>query len=296
MTEYYYDALSRLKTAVLPGDITQDYEFDDLGNISCMTEISGSNITETQYYYDRNSRLLLKECQREGTLSRYAYDNNGNLILSEEVTVFEGGTDVNTYTYLFNGFNQLETVIDPYGDIYGYTYDTSGLRTGKTTPDGAISFLNENGKILIESDGEGFITAKNVWGIQLLERQTEEAVYGYLYNGHGDIIALTDKYGSVLEDYSYDPYGNDLPVDIEEAAVWVRQAENEERDNPFRYCGEYLDNETGLYYLRARYYDPETGRFLSEDTNWNPNNMICGDDPGDNDTPNIAAIIQSSNL
>jgi RHS repeat-associated protein len=57
-----------------------------------------------------------------------------------------------------------------------------------------------------------------------------------------------------------------------------------------------LDNETGLYYLRARYYDPETGRFLSEDTNWNPNNMICGDDPGDNDTPNIAAIIQSSNL
>ena len=49
--------------------------------------------------------------------------------------------------------------------------------------------------------------------------------------------------------------------------------------NPWRYCGEYWDQETGTYYLRARYYDPVIGRFLAEDTHWNPGNMVYGDDP-----------------
>lgn len=66
--------------------------------------------------------------------------------------------------------------------------------------------------------------------------------------------------------------------------------------NPFRYSDEYFDKETGTIYLRARYYGPTTGRFLTEDTHWNTNNMIYGNDSGDNHMPNIAAIIQSSNL
>ena len=65
--------------------------------------------------------------------------------------------------------------------------------------------------------------------------------------------------------------------------------------NPFRYCGEYWDEETENIYLRARYYDTATGRFTSEDTHWNVNNMIYGDNGG-NGFPNIAAILQSSNL
>ena len=49
--------------------------------------------------------------------------------------------------------------------------------------------------------------------------------------------------------------------------------------NPFRYCGEYFDVESGSYYLRARYYDPSVGRFTQEDTHWNASNMIYGDEP-----------------
>jgi len=44
------------------------------------------------------------------------------------------------------------------------------------------------------------------------------------------------------------------------------QAETDEIDNPFRYCGEYLDEETGNYYLRARYYDPGIQRFITQDS------------------------------
>ena len=70
---------------------------------------------------------------------------------------------------------------------------------------------------------------------------------------------------------------------------------SETYENPFRYCGEYYDTETGWIYLRNRYYDPATGRMLSEDMHWNQGNMIYGDN-GNHGIPNIDAIMQSSNL
>ena len=65
--------------------------------------------------------------------------------------------------------------------------------------------------------------------------------------------------------------------------------------NPFRYSGEYYDAETGLIYLRARYYDAGGGGFTSADTHWNVGNMIYGDN-AENTVPDIAAIMQSGNL
>ena len=79
--------------------------------------------------------------------------------------------------------------------------------------------------------------------------------------------------------------------------------------NPFRYCGEYFDVESGAYYLRARYYDPSVGRFTQEDTHWNASNMIYGDEPqqiGEYEdplgtsrytyAPQITAVMQAGNL
>ena len=67
----------------------------------------------------------------------------------------------------------------------------------------------------------------------------------------------------------------------------------------FGYCGEYLDRETQNYYLRARYYDPTIGRFLAEDTHWNPTNRIYGDNPVEMSSgpiPDVTAVMQSGNL
>ena len=69
--------------------------------------------------------------------------------------------------------------------------------------------------------------------------------------------------------------------------------------NPMKYCGEYYDEETGFIYLRARYYDPSIGRFISKDPHWNPSNMIYGDKECEDakvKEPNNAAILQSNNL
>ena len=102
-------------------------------------------------------------------------------------------------------------------------------------------------------------------------------------NAHGDVTAAISGTERVAT-YDYDAFGNAI---VEEGEI----------NNPIRYSGEYLDEETGLIYLRARYYDPSVGRFISEDTHWTPKNMIYGDNPDkDNSVPNISAIMQSSNL
>ena len=104
----------------------------------------------------------------------------------------------------------------------------------------------------------------------------------YHKDAHGDVTALTDSTGTITKNYMYDSFGNE-------------QAQSEEDTNPFRYAGEYFDAETGQIYLRNRYYDPVTGRFLTEDTYWNIENMIYGDCENNN-IPDIDAIIQSGNL
>ena len=74
-----------------------------------------------------------------------------------------------------------------------------------------------------------------------------------MYNGHGDVTALIDSSGNILATDYYDSFGNIL-------------SSTGTFDNPFKYAGYYYDSETEDYYLIARYYDPVTARFLSEDT------------------------------
>ncbi len=94
-----------------------------------------------------------------------------------------------------------------------------------------------------------------VWGPDrvISKKDTGGGEYYYLYNGHGDVIQMVDRNGNVVNNYNYDEWGN-----ITTSFETVR--------NPFKYAGEVYDSETGLYYLRARYYDPIMGRFITEDS------------------------------
>ena len=127
-----------------------------------------------------------------------------------------------------------------------------------------------------------------VWGYGLVVSETTGAfeVY-YQKNAHGDVVRLADTAGKEQRRYSYDAFGNERNQDSKD-------------NNPFRYCGEYYDKETGSLYLRARYYNPATGRFLTEDTHWNPQNMIYGDSPvklaNKSYAPHILSIMQGNNL
>lgn len=86
------------------------------------------------------------------------------------------------------------------------------------------------------------------------------ATYTYLTNAHGDVTALLDAAGTVVARWTYDAWGR--PTEYNAAGTQVATGT---AGNPFLYAGYFFDTATGLYYLRARYYDPATGRFLSMD-------------------------------
>ncbi|USG64645.1 RHS repeat-associated core domain-containing protein [Brevibacillus ruminantium] len=106
-----------------------------------------------------------------------------------------------------------------------------------------------------ELDKNNQLQARNIWGNELLFRKDTAANKQgyYLYNSHGDVVKIVGEQGEELNRYEYDTWGNIV-------------SKKEEMSNPFAYSGEMFDNETGFYYLRARYYDPTVGRFISEDT------------------------------
>ena len=97
-------------------------------------------------------------------------------------------------------------------------------------------------------DGQGRPTIVNYNG----------AIYHYVYNLQGDVIALLDDSNSIVVEYKYDAWGKPLGKTGSLATTLGTL-------NPFRYRGYVYDEETGLYYLRSRYYNPEWGRFISAD-------------------------------
>ena len=127
------------------------------------------------------------------------------------------------------------------------------LRSEKNTSTTTTGYhYNNNGQVIAESNASGQVTAQIIWGHQALARKIGNNYYYYLYNGHGDVVQIVDEAGTVVNSYQYDVWGNVL-------------SQQETIDNPLKYCGEYYDPESGLYYLRARYYDPVVGRFTQED-------------------------------
>jgi len=118
----------------------------------------------------------------------------------------------------------------------------------------------------------------------------------FIHNGLGDVSVLMNQSGQVLRRYRYSAFGVEFDQDPNDT-------------NPWRYRGEYFDVETGMIYLRARFMNPRTGRFITADPHWTVHNMIFGDEPrqiGEREcpfgvntqilAPDILAIIQAGNL
>jgi len=196
--------------------------------------------------------------------------------------------------YEYDGFNRLKWA-NVNGEEISYNYRADGLRNSKETSAGKTTHLWDGANIVADLNG-GVLAARYVRGIGLLMSDSSAGQRFYLYNGHGDVVQLANTSGAVVKSYDYDAFGVERNSDVSDTNVW-------------RYCGEYFDKETGTVYLRARYYSPVIGRFLTQDTHWHPGNMIYGDKPVRNNNyndplgldaytyiPNIYAIKQSTNL
>jgi RHS repeat-associated protein len=143
--------------------------------------------------------------------------------------------------------------------IASFTYDQLGRRISKTTSSGTIYYHYDgaSNQVLYETDANNNIVAEYTWDYQgnPVTMTKDGVTYYYHINGHGDVTALTDANGNVVAQYQYDAWGN-----------IISQTGTMASSNPYRYAGYRYDEETGLYYLMARYYDANIGRFITRDT------------------------------
>lgn len=229
-----------------------EYTYDDNGNRTKMTTIENDEIINTVYTYDKNDRLLTTQRESESIIT-YTYDDNGNMLSkSDGITqVF----DVLNRIIKFTSSNDITTVYEYYPD------DMRKSKKVGTTEKVTQVWLED--EIALDIEGSD-TTITYLHGNKLIC-----GTYGwYLYNAHGDVTALVNDSGTVIQNYGYDAFGVQLNDDATDK-------------NPYRYCGEYYDIESGYTYLQARYYDSAIGGFVSEDpaldgSNWY---VYCGNDP-----------------
>lgn len=220
------------------------------------------------YTYDKNNRVVTEsKIAEEGiSVTTFTYDPNGNT-LTERTELYKdknigtlepkSGVLLNSpsvKTSEYNMLNQLIKVTTEKGTCT-YTYDATGLRFSKSGPNGNYRYIWD-GQNLIAEMKDGILKATYLYGNGLQIHQKDDATgkkYYYFFNNHSDVTALTDSNGKVLTVYDYGAYGED-------------NSRGEKIENPFKYFGQYFDEETGSYYLRARYYDPSLMRFTSEDS------------------------------
>ncbi len=208
--------------------------------------------------------LVVGQTVPEGTaITTYSYDANGNTT----GRLVETSTSSLTDSFVYTAENRLASADAQTGSAgtVAYTYDADGIRNGKTA--GGVTTLHITDKnqpyaqVLEERGVTGSVQTRYVYGDDLICQVRNPGPAGvtsyYHYDGQMSTRQLTDDNavpGSVVitDTYTYDAYG------IETATAGTTE-------NAYRYTGEQYDADVGLYYLRARYYDQETGRFHTRD-------------------------------
>ena len=289
ITNYGYDGIGQLITenVVSPKEDEWDYnntyyQYDTRGNriLKSNSDVY-EEASEIEYKYDKNNRL--KE-ERETNpinsmyekITSYEYDNNGNLLfkgIEEYDGVIEGeereielgkgyfGNEEYVRYYSYNGRNQLIGMKSDKTEAI-YKYDPTGRRESKTV-NGKTTTHRWDGSNIVSEAGEN--PTVYYMGINLIAQKDNAGISYYQYNAHGDITGLENTKTKMLTRYEYDAFGGSKEV----------------TGTVYGYNGQYTDKETGLIYLRNRYYDPETGRFTQEDPVMDGQNWYsyCGNNP-----------------
>lgn len=262
------------------------YAYDTMGNIS-KVYYNGELII--RYTYDKLSRLVREDNKPLDKTVMIVYDNNGNIVrqrkfafsLKDDTTI--GELESTERVYQYQG-DRLMLVDDGYTFMYnawgnptyyrgksliwengtrltsydGNTFTYDGLGRRLTKNDVTFTYDSQN-RLLSQSNGLNFF-------------YDTTGVAGFAYNGdtyfyrkdaQSNITAILDFGGRVVVRYEYDAWGNHVVTDAN--GVEITDATNLGMVNPFRYRGYYYDTETGLYYLKSRYYDPDIGRFFALD-------------------------------
>jgi RHS repeat-associated protein len=250
---YSYDSQYHLTGDQLSGSaaLTNTWTYDAATEIYKTHYITGggSDTSGSRTYDKANELLTLVETLGAQTTRNlgFSYDKNGNRTQTKD------NLSGQTTTYAYDQANRLKT----FNSSYNYAYDGDGLRMSKSGPVSTSKYAWDTAGIsgggglplLLDDGAAAYIYGPG--GLPLEEVVGNQSYY-YHTDQLGSIRAMTDVSANVVSTYNYDAYGN-------------RTSSTGSVYNPLGYAGEYTDSESGLVYLRARYYDPATQQFLSRD-------------------------------
>jgi RHS repeat-associated protein len=301
---FNYDALSRRTQMTRPNGINTNYNYDGLAHLLSVLHQVGTStpLDGATYSYDNAGNRLTRQDNRTdvtatygydtlyqltsasgGSGESYTYDPAGNRLTSASVPnyVLNSSNEVTstsnaTYTYDNNGNTATkvdssgtttyswdfedrltQVTLPALGGTVNFKYDPFGRRIQKVASLGGTTttYVLDGENILEEVNAVGTVTARYTMALGVdepLAATRGVATSFYEADGLGSITSLTDASSTITNTYTYDAFGR-------------RIASTGTVANPFQYAAREFDSETGSMYYRARYYSPDTGRFLSED-------------------------------
>ena len=259
--------------SVNPVNETRSYAYDYMGNL-LKSEITGSANVTTLYTYDKVGNRLTKKQNNVtttytynglnqltgesggGNSLNYVYDANGNQI---RITGTADGTSVNkVFAYTPSGMMSSYTSGT---DTQVNRYNGDGQRVSKTEGSDVTNYFYQDGSVLYTTDSQGNVKAFNLLNVSdilgtLRINGNNVSSYFYTEDMRGSTVNVIDNSGNTVLSYWYDDFGQ----------VSEYRESGNSLINEVQYTGAIYDELTGLLYLNARFYDPATGRFISQDT------------------------------
>lgn len=238
---YLYDALNRLREITYAGSQRMvEYQFDALGNRSSVTDAE-----QTTTY---TSNALNQYMSVNG--ASYAYNANGSLIQDSQRTLHYNYD--NRLWYVANGNHQAYSA-----------YDFAGRRIGHTVNGVSTNTFFDFDHAIMDTDNNGSVIRKYINGPnidEVLAIKTQSDTFYLTRDGLNSVAEATNDQAQVVERCTYDAYGQPTLQNASGEVIPVSDI-----GNRFLYTGREWEPETGLYYYRARHYDPTLGRFLQPD-------------------------------
>ena len=271
-----------------------EYAYDANGNITSIKDSAG----ESTYQYDELNQLIRENNHVLDKTLTYHYDLGGNLTAVKEYAFTteealpaqpqktETGTYSTTWKDQLLSWDGTAMTYDAIGNMLTkgsasytwtqgrklsgvengksiqYFYDHTGARTKKVVDGTATEYRMAGDLLVSEKTGTQTYWYRYDSGANLVSVTIGGEICFYVRNAQNDVIALIDGEGNTVVKYTYDSWGKVL-------SITGSLADTVGVQNPFRYRGYYYDSETGMYYLKSRYYDPGIRRFLCADTQVN---------------------------
>lgn len=289
-----YKTSTVLKSETIDGNV-YSYIYDNMYNI---TEKTNNNEVLNKYIYDNKNQLLSDINYDLNKKYEYTYDNEGNILTKKEYNLETNTlikTDIYSYentqwedqlTKLNNEMITYDAIGNPLTignhvlvwengnqlakyDNIEYYYNLEGMRIGKKIGNIQYKYYLSGNFVAFEKRDNDLIQYLRDSNHRLIGFKYNDTLYYYQKNYQNDIIGIYDSDYNLVVTYKYDAWGKVI-------STTDTTTNNIGTINPFRYRSYYYDEETKLYYLNSRYYNPEWCRFINADSIIGANNDILG--------------------